>query len=260
MEIRCRKNSFLPLTAALALVVNQATAGTTWDGGAAVGNWQSANNWDSNVLPTLGATTDLLFRQAASGITASYIQASSTVRSLTFNSNTSAVNFIVGLTNGNANAAVNLTMGDATNAAAITLDSGAGNIRIGTNTNATAGSIILANNLTVAQNSTTGTLTIDRPITESGGARTLTKTGAGMLLLSGANTYTGTTTIQNGTLALDGAANRLAVAGAVVLGDTGTTGKLVLGGTTTASQTLTALTTTGLGGSVEEIPQTQRSR
>jgi autotransporter-associated beta strand protein len=82
------------------------------------------------------------------------------------------------------------------------------------------------------------------------GAGSFTQAGAGTTTLTAANTYTGTTTIKNGTLALDGAANRLAVAGAVVLGDTGTAGKLVLGGTTTASQTVTALTTTGSGGSV----------
>ena len=82
------------------------------------------------------------------------------------------------------------------------------------------------------------------------GAGGFTQAGAGTTTLTAANTYTGTTAIKNGTLALDGAANRLAVAGAVVLGDTGTAGKLVLGGTTTASQTLTALTTTGSGGSV----------
>jgi autotransporter-associated beta strand protein len=231
MKVHSRKNSFLLLqSAALALLVNQATAGTTWDGGAVNGNWQNLNNWDSNALPTLGATTDLLFRQAASGKTASYIQASSTVRSLTFNSNTSAVNFIVGLTNGNANAAVNLTMGDATNAAAITLDSGAGNIRIGTNTNATAGSIILANHLAVAQNSTTGTLTIDRPIT---GAFALTKTGNGTLSLTGTNTYTGATTITTGTLQLDGSTHASSTVGI------GTAGILTGSGTVNGNATLT---------------------
>ena len=246
MKIHYRRNSFLPLAAALALLVNHATATTyTWDGSASV-NMANANNWVGSTIPTFDATADLVFREAASGFTQANIMANRTVRSLTFNSFvTTDFSFMLQDTNDNLTVE-NLTMGDATNSAAITLDSGAGNVLIGTGVRR-LGSIILANDLAIAQNSTTGNLTIDRAIT---GAFALTKTGNGTLSLTGTNTYTGTTTIQNGTLALDGAANRLAVAGAVVLGGTGTTGKLVLGGTTTAGQTLTALTTTGLGGSV----------
>ena len=49
----------------------------------------------------------------------------------------------------------------------------------------------------------------------------LAKTGAGILLLSGNNTYTGGTTISNGTLQL-GASDRLANAGGVTIGASGT--------------------------------------
>ncbi|MEY4242840.1 MAG: hypothetical protein RLZZ245_425 [Verrucomicrobiota bacterium] len=247
MKIHYRRNRFLPLTAALALLVNHATAATfTWDGSTNTPNMVNANNWVGSTIPTFDATADLVFREAASGFTQANIMANRTVRSLTFNSFvTTDFSFMLQDTNDNATVE-NLTMGDATNSAAITVDSGAGNVLIGTGPGL-RGSVILANNLAVAQNSTTGNLTIDRPIT---GAFALTKTGNGTLTLTNTNTYTGTTTIQNGTLALDGAANRLAVAGAVVLGGTGTTGKLVLGGTTPAGQTLTALTTTGSGGSV----------
>lgn len=246
MKIHYCKNSFLPFAAALALLVNQATAATfTWDGSNS-SNMAAGLNWVGSTIPTFDATADLVFREAASGFTQANIMANRTVRSLTFNSFvTTDFSFMLQDTNDNATVE-NLTMGDATNSAAITLDSGAGNVLIGTSVRR-LGSIILENDLAIAQNSTTGNLTIDRAIT---GAFALTKTGNGTLSLTGTNTYTGTTTIQNGMLALDGAANRLAVAGAVVLGDTGTTGKLVLGGTTTAGQTLTALTTTGSGGSV----------
>jgi fibronectin-binding autotransporter adhesin len=250
MKINCRKNSLLAASA-LALLVNQATAGTTWNGNFATsGNWEAGANWEG-VVPTFSATTDLLFRATSTNNrTVGQIMQDRTVRSLTFNG-TVTTGFEIRFNVVNNNAAKNLTMGDGSNAAAITVNSGAaGNITIGKGGAAATGNLILANNLAVAQNSTSATLIIDAPITESGGARTLTKTGTGTLKLSGANTYTGVTTIKNGTLALDGAANRLAVAGAVVLGDTGTAGKLVLGGTTTASQTLTALTTTGSGGSV----------
>ncbi len=78
----------------------------------------------------------------------------------------------------------------------------------------------------------------------------LIKTGAGNQTLSGANTYTGGTTVAAGSLTLDGGNDRLATTGAVVLGGVGTTGKLILGGAAVSNQTLTSLTTTGLGGSV----------
>ncbi len=138
---------------------------------------------------------------------------------------------------------------------AVTVDGATAILSIAGNSD-TVGAVSLKNGGSITGSG--GTLTGTSYAVESGSVSAilggagiaLTKSTAGTVTLSGANTYTGTTTIQNGTLALDGAANRLAVAGAVVLGDTGTTGKLVLGGTTTASQTLTALTTTGSGGSV----------
>jgi autotransporter-associated beta strand protein len=48
------------------------------------------------------------------------------------------------------------------------------------------------------------TLQIDSVLSESGGARSLTKLGAGTVTLTGADTYTGTTTVSVGTLKLSG--------------------------------------------------------
>ena len=92
-------------------------------------------------------------------------------------------------------------MGDGSNLPTITVDSGAGNIIVGSaSSGAACGNLILANNLAIAQNSTSGTLTIDRPISESGGSGTVTKPGAGTKTLSADNGYTGATTINNGSL------------------------------------------------------------
>ena len=62
------------------------------------------------------------------------------------------------------------------------------------------------------------------------GGGTLAKTGSGIWTVSGANTYTAKTRIQNGTLALSGGANRLPTSTTVELGTSTTTGTLKLGG------------------------------
>jgi autotransporter-associated beta strand protein len=197
----------LALLASPALLVDHASAGTTWDGNAAAttGNWEAALNWEG-VVPTFDATTDLLFRNfSTNNRTTSVIQAARTVRSLTFNSNVNS-GFEIRLTTTTNSSALNLTMGNASNAAAITVNSGAaGNITIGKGSGSVSGNLILANNLMVTQDSTSATLIIDAPIIASGGTYGITKNGTGLLTLSGNNTYNGTTTINAGTLEIGGA-------------------------------------------------------
>ena len=249
MTIRSRRNFILPLAAALALLVDHASAGTTFNGGAAAttGNWDAAANWEG-VLPTFNDTTDLLFKATnANNRTTSLIASAKTVRSLTFNSNVTN-NFEIRLTSA-PGLALNLTMGSATNAAAITVNSGAvTNITIGKGTAATTGNLILANNLTVDQNSTAGTLTIDAPITETGGSYGLTKNGAGSLVLSSTNTYTGATTISGGELVLSGS-GRLSSSSTLDL--SGSTARLNISGITAAGSTNASLA--GVAGSVVNL-------
>ena len=65
-------------------------------------------------------------------------------------------------------------------------------------------------------------------ISETGGSRSITKTGAGTMLTSAANTYTGTTTISEGTVVANGSQ-----AGAFAVGQNGTlTGSGSVGATT----------------------------
>jgi autotransporter-associated beta strand protein len=101
------------------------------------------------------------------------------------------------------------------------------------------------------------TATIETPITEDAAGRQLFKTGAGTLVLSGANTYTGGTTVQAGTLRV-GAGNVLPSGKAVTVsgnapgvtatldlnGNSQTIGSLTLGGVAATSG---AAVTTGAG-------------
>ncbi|MDZ7616562.1 MAG: autotransporter-associated beta strand repeat-containing protein, partial [Patescibacteria group bacterium] len=80
---------------------------------------------------------------------------------------------------------------------------GTGALRSISGTNSWAGTVALSG--TVAVGVDAGTLTLGGIV--SGGA--LTKVGAGTLVLSAANTYTGTTTIEGGTVRLAGGDNRI---------------------------------------------------
>jgi autotransporter-associated beta strand protein len=92
-------------------------------------------------------------------------------------------------------------------------------------TGATTGGILTGTSYTVASGLVSARL--------AGSGVTLTKTGAGTVILSGANTYTGATTISGGTLRLDGS---LASGSTVGIGASGT-----LGGTGTANGTVTGV-------------------
>ena len=74
-----------------------------------------------------------------------------------------------------------------------------------------------------------GAATIASPIQGTGG---LTKTGTGVLTLSGTNTYTGPTTVSAGTLLVNGSqpSSSVTVASGATLGGTGTTGPVTISG------------------------------
>ncbi len=79
-------------------------------------------------------------------------------------------------------------------------------------------------------------------ITESGGSRSLTKAGPGQLVLGATNTYTGTTTVSDGNLTVQGG-NAIADTAAVVLADTAGVNL-----TLSASETIGSLAGGGVAG------------
>lgn len=129
-------------------------------------------------------------------------------------------------------------------------------LTFGDTTTSTAAGWILDNNGNAANILTLGTtptitvnaLGIGKNVTisaELAGSAGMTKAGAGTLVLTAANSYTGTTTISGGTLALSGGNNRLTTGGTVNFSAAGT---LDLGST---QQTLANLTTAnGVTGTV----------
>jgi autotransporter-associated beta strand protein len=82
-------------------------------------------------------------------------------------------------------------------------------------------SVVLAGDSTIGVASST-TLTMGQDITETGGARQLTKVGTGTLVLGNTNTYSGSTLVTTGTLVVSG--TLASTAGVTVSGGTLTLG------------------------------------
>ncbi len=188
----------------------------TWTGGGANTNWSTGANWQGGVSPTGGST--LVFGTGESRLT--------------------NVNDIVGL----SIAEITLAGGYSISGNAITL-TGSGGVGIDSQsgTNAFNNAIALGASLNFTEDA--GQLTLGGVLS---GAQSLTKGGPGTLVASGANTYTGTTTVSAGTLDI-AADNNLGTAPAVA-----TAGSLTInGGTlaTTATFTLSANRGLSLGAS-----------
>ena len=113
--------------------------------------------------------------------------------------------------------------------------------------------ITLASNLTATVSNAANTLTLAGAIGEASVGKTLTKAGAGTLVLSGTNTYTGLTTVNVGTLAI-GSAGSLASGNALILGASGlatfANAGQTLGAISNANTTTNALNFTASTGTV----------
>jgi len=199
----------------------------------AVSDGNSTSNWASSsggaVQGLIPSAVDVTIVGTTVNATNSTLGANMTVKSLTIADTTNGMSL-----NGDGST---LTITPASSSAGITVNSGVPASSIGAN-------VALGAAQTWTNNSTNN-LTVSGIVS---GAFALTKAGTGTVTLSGPNTYTGTTTVSAGTLALG---NNLALQNSVI--DTTGAGVIDATGSTTptfggltGSKNLASLITTGL--------------
>jgi fibronectin-binding autotransporter adhesin len=187
-------------------------AQSTWNGGGADGNWQTAGNWSA-----LPAANSALTFDGSTRLTNTNNFADGTAFGLITFASTAGNFFLTGNR--------------------ITLSNNI--VTAGTATQTMAMDLTLNGNRNITNNNTS-TLVLSGVINESGGARNLQKVGTGTLVLSNtANTFTGGVQINQGTVQVTKLANlgenssvgTRAGTSTMRLGQTGTTGTLEYTGT-----------------------------
>ncbi len=214
--------------------------------------WSNAANWNPAVVP--GTAAGDIVSITGTNITAS--------RTVTINTNVTLGTLNIGDTDATHSYTLALSSG------AFTLNNNGAAAQINQSTMSNGDTIsapfVLADNLNITNNAMTNAvapvrvLTISSNISETGGARTLSKSGTASVVLSGAATYTGVTTINAGilqfakTASLYNSNTASWTAANIVTGSGGTLG-LNVGGTaefTTGNVTTLLTNLGGLGGSI----------
>ena len=197
--------------------------GTAWNGHSGANyNWDTDQSSGLNVATYPAASSDVFFAAGGASSFATTLGADFILKSLTFN------------------VANNVTIAGANTLqlnGALTVNSGAGSNTI------SAGSLVLGVDQTITVADSGNTLTISSPIS---GGHALAVSGAGTVALSGSSTYTGNTTINAGTLALNNATNTLPDSGAVNVN--GGTLSIGTNNDTVGAVTLTSGNITGMSG------------
>ena len=193
--------SLLTATAAILAIgaIPVAHAANIWDGGGADANWNTANNWDDNVVPV-----------SPQNLTFSGDVQTSTNNNITgnFTAGTGG-NATNGITFGNTGAVGTSAFTLAGNQITLVAGSGAGGsiissaVTVGSITDTISLGLILPGTGTFAPGASHN-LIISGAISQTGGTRGIIKTGTGELFLQNAgNSFLGTTTINTGTLTVN---------------------------------------------------------
>ena len=199
------------------------SASATWSG-ATSDLWSTGANWSATTVP---GTTDTATFNSASANTTISLGAGVTIKTLLYDTSSAAA-YILGsggdgaqtLTLDNSGAITinsSVTTNQTINANLVLGNDGATSSFAITNSSATANhTLTLAGAISGSSGSGVKTLTIGgvgRTTVSglishgSGGSLRLTKTGTGILTLSGANTFTGKTTLSGGTLSINSFGN-----------------------------------------------------
>jgi autotransporter-associated beta strand protein len=196
------KNRFLLLqtSAALALLINSATAATyTWTGVTST-TWSVATNWTGGI-PAVANTSDVIIGGITNVGNMLAGSQSYTVKSLTFDGTNDANTALTLQTTGNNNSGSRaLTFSSDLGNATMTVAADSTGDKTLNRGGTAVSDIVLTSSLDIVHNGS-GNLTIG-PLARFTSAGGINKSGTGTLLLSGANTYTGATTITTGTLSL----------------------------------------------------------
>jgi autotransporter-associated beta strand protein len=194
------------------------------------GSWNTASNWTPAAVPG-----------TAAGDVVGLVNNITTSATVTINTNVTLGTLNIGDTDASNSFTLATTTGGT-----LTFNnsgSGASISQVATSAaNTISAPFTLADNLTIT-NRSPNFLTISGVISETGGARSLTKAGLGLVALTGSSTYTGATTITGGTLVIGDNATAGAInpASALSIGN----GSLFIQRTDAVSQAFASTTLTG---------------
>ena len=172
------------------LTVQYNTVPWTWTNGAGNAAWSSSGNWSAGSGSLSGNISVVLGSSAESGGTIDLLSTSADVSQLTFASPQPVI-----------------LISTAPGGGRLTLDNGSSTIAVAVSSSGDAigagVAVSLNSDAVVTTTASSDSLTISGDIRDGGAAHGIEKDGPGTLVLSGSNTYTGGTIVDDGTLVVD---------------------------------------------------------